>query len=70
MDTLGYVIQGENLDLAWWLDPMTVALERRSLHIGVIVAVPHCPCGVKDGLCGYGLCCSLLIASWFFARLG
>ena len=45
---LGLILQGENLDCSLgWLDPVTVALECRSLPEGVAVEEPRCPCGVK-----------------------
>jgi hypothetical protein len=43
------------------LDPVTAALECRSLPEGVAVEDPRHQCGV-NGWCGYGLSCSLSIA--------
>jgi hypothetical protein len=43
----GLVLQGENLDSGLvWLDPVTAAIERRSLPEGVAVEEHHQPCGV------------------------
>ena len=44
---LGLVFQGENLNSGLeWLDPVTVALERRSLPEGVAVEEPYHSCSV------------------------
>ena len=43
---LGLFLQGENLDSDLWLDPVTAALECRSLPEGVAVEEPRRPRGV------------------------
>lgn len=51
---LGYarmVLQGENIESClWWMDPVTVAVERCSLPEGLAVEEPRCPCGLMRWL--------------------